>query len=246
MKIGVIGVGVVGGALSSWLEKNTHHEVAKWDPFKGLKDDLGKSDAIFICIPVKPSYAGQDQSDLEAAVKFAKSFCSYVFIRSTVLPGTNDRLTTISCPEFLTARIAEQEMDRLPVLCGDCNPDLIMRIFVGKSFIMVRNSEAELAKLAHNCFGATKVTFFNMIFELCSDMHLNYQNVLEGVLMSGFINEPHTRVPGPDHRLGYGGACFPENMEAMKNYLTNDHNLKFREFFSIVEKYNKKFRGPEL
>lgn len=225
MKIGIIGVGVVGQALAKWLQSNTSHEVAKWDPSKGMKDDLRKSDAIFICIPVHPAPEGQDQFQLENCVNMAKGFSEKVFIRSTVLPGTNDRFGTISCPEFLTARIADAEMERLPVLVGDVDPVFISEVFPTKSITIVRNSEAELAKFAHNCFGAMKVTYFNLIYKMCQDLDLYYENVKDGFLLSGFINEPHTMVPGPDGKLGYSGSCFPENMEAFESFL--DRTMKY-------------------
>lgn len=240
MKIGIIGVGIVGGALAKWIEENSDHEVAKWDPYKGLTDDLHKADAIFICTPVKPNSLGQDQTELESTVKFAKSFSDKVFIRSTVLPGTNDRLGTISCPEFLTARIANEEMDRLPILVGDCDYNFIWRIFgCKKGIIIVRNTEAELTKFAHNCFGAIKVTYFNMIYKLCQDLGLDYENVREAVLISGFINKPHTQVPGPDRHLGYSGTCFPENMETFKNYLSDSD---FHKVLIEVIRINSLFR----
>lgn len=251
MKIGIAGVGVVGGALATWLEKNTTHTIAKWDPNRGLLDDLTKSDAIFICIPVHPAPEGQDQFQLENCVNMAKGFSDKVFIRSTVLPGTNDRLGTISCPEFLTARIATEEMDRLPILVGDVDPFFISDIFPKKVFTIVRNSEAELAKFAHNCFGAIKVTYFNMIFKLCEDLGLDYQNVREAVLISGFINRPYTQVPGPDGSLGYGGMCFPENMDAFGRWLSSkgyDNGRTFEleydltSLIEVSEVLNRKFR----
>lgn len=245
MKIGIIGVGIVGGALAQWLEINTNHLIVKWDPMKGLKEDLRVCDAIFICIPVRPAANGQDQSDLEKTVNFAKSFSENVFIRSTVLPGTNDRLGTIACPEFLTARVAHDEMDRLPILVGDCNPDLIKKIFESKPIYMMRNKEAELSKFAHNCFGAMKVTYFNIIHRLSQDLGIDYENVRNGILMSSFINEPHTMVPGPDGKFGYGGACFPENMKAMTAWLSNDRHLVFHYLFSTIEDYNTEFRMGE-
>lgn len=246
MKIGIIGVGVVGGALSDWLENNTAHDVYRWDPYKGYTDDLHKTDAIFICTPVRPGISGQNQVELESTVKFAKSYCDKVFIRSTVLPGTNDRLGTIACPEFLTARIANDEMDRLPILVGTCDPQFIASIFINKQITIVKNKEAELAKFAHNCFGAMKVTYFNIIYDLCKKMDIEYKNVLEGVLLSGFINKPHTQVPGPDGKLGYGGACFPENMEAMRNFLISDESLsEYSSLISLIKSYNNKFRPEE-
>lgn len=245
MKIGIIGVGVVGGSLVKWIISNTKHSIARWDPAKGFTEELSGSQAIFICIPVKPNEQGQAIEEIRSTVKFAKGFTEKVFIRSTVLPGTNDELGTISCPEFLTARIANDEMDRLPILVGTCEPQFIASIFINKQITMVKNKEAELAKFAHNCFGAMKVTYFNIINDLCKKMSIEYNNVLEGVLLSGFINKPHTQVPGPDEKFGYGGACFPENMEAMRNWLMNNESIhQYSHLISLITSYNNEFR-PE-
>lgn len=256
MKIGIIGVGVVGGALADWIKEFTTHELALWDPFKKHTDDLSNSDAIFICIPVRPNGDGQDQDALESCVKLAKNFTDKVFIRSSVLPGTNDRLGTIACPEFLTARIANAEMNRLPILVGETDLETMKLIFPWKKIVMVKNSEAELAKFAHNCFGAVKVTYFNMIYQICQDLGLDYESVKSGFLMSGFINEPHTKVPGPDGNLGYGGLCFPENMEAMISWLSangyeNDDceiftyqgDFNYELFLRIVDRLNRDHCG---
>jgi len=239
MKIGIIGIGVVGGSLVKWLISNTKHSIARWDPYKGFTEDLSGSEAIFICIPVKPNETGQAVSELESTVKFAKQFTNKVFIRSTVLPGTNDLLETISCPEFLTARVADKEMERIPILVGECNPFLISEIFPKKEITMVKNKEAELAKFAHNCFGAMKVTFFNMIYNISKDLEIDYEKVLGGILMSGFINKPHTQVPGPDGKCGYGGACFPENMEALGNYFESKGFDEYSELFKSVIELNR-------
>lgn len=244
MKIGIIGVGVVGGALSQWLKVNTSHEVAEWDPYKGKTDDLHRTDAIFICIPVKPGPEGQYQEELGSSVEFAKGYCKNVFIRSTVLPGTNDRLGTIACPEFLTARIAHDEMERLPILVGNCLEAFIKEIFPNKKITMVKNKEAELAKFAHNCFGAVKVTFFNMIYKLSQDMNINYEDVMKGVFLSGFVNEMHTKVPGPDGLCGYSGFCYPENMDAFTRWLSwlGKDAVLYSEFFDIIQAHNLIFR----
>ena len=44
--------------------------------------------------------------------------------------------------------------------------------------------------------------------------------------MSGYINDTHTQVPGPDGKFGYGGKCFPKDVnaltEATKGYPLHD------------------------
>ena len=76
------------------------------------------------------------------------------------------------------------------------------------------SEEACLAKYAHNVFGCLKVTYFNCIHDLCKQHKLDYNNVLSGILVSGYINDTHTKVPGPDGKFGYGGKCFPKDVNA--------------------------------
>lgn len=240
MKIGIVGVGVVGGALKTWFENKTKHTLALYDPPKGLTEDLSKSDAIFICIPVSASDTGQDQTHLEAVVNIAKRYSDNVFIRSTVLPGTNDKLGTTSCPEFLTARFADMDMDARPILSGPTkDKTLIERIFPGKEIIRANNVDCEMAKYTHNCFGALKVTYFNIIYELCRIHGADYKKVLDAAMVTGFLGPyQHTHVPGPDGKRGYGGACFPDNIKSFKAF-----SERAAPFFEQIEKLNHMFRS---
>jgi UDP-glucose 6-dehydrogenase len=243
MQIGIIGVGMVGGALERWFRKNTIHDLRLNDPAKNLNDDFTGCEAIFICIPVPASATGQHQTELEATVAFAKRFTSNVFIKSTVLPGTNDRLGTISCPEFLTARYADTDMENLPILVGPKKDDALVTefveaIFKGKRVLCAKNIECEMAKYAHNVFGAMKVTYWNIIYELCKLHGADYSAVLGASMLTRFIEPQHTHVPGPDGKRGYGGACFPENVASFKRFAQMEV-----PFFENIEKLNDIFRN---
>ena len=74
--------------------------------------------------------------------------------------------------------------------------------------------EAELTKYMHNVFGAYKVTYFNACREYCEQMGGDWRKVHTGMLLSGYINDTHTYVPGPDGKFGYGGKCFPKDVNA--------------------------------
>jgi UDP-glucose 6-dehydrogenase len=242
MRIGVIGLGIVGGTLQRWFENHTIHELRLYDPPKGLNDSLEGCEAIFVSVPVDSYDYGQDLSILKGSVKLAKNHSNLVFIRSSVLPGTADELECISMPEFLTERTAYEDMCKLPVLTGECDENLIKRMFPGKPYIMVKNKEAELIKYAHNCFGAFKVTYFNMINELCERMCLNYESILKGIHLTGFIEKQHTKVPGPDGHHGYGGKCLPVNMQAMQFFLHQYLMPNEAQLFKRVIELNKKYR----
>ena len=57
--------------------------------------------------------------------------------------------------------------------------------------------EAELTKYMHNVFGAYKVTNFNACREYCEQIGADWRTVHTGMLLSGYINDTHTYVPGP-------------------------------------------------
>jgi UDP-glucose 6-dehydrogenase len=245
MKIGIIGVGMVGGALSRWLKKNTPHKVVHYDPFKNMQDDFSKAQAIFITIPIYSERLGQDLKVLRESLAYANRYTNKIFIRSTVLPGTCDMLKCISSPEFLTARRPDEDMEKLDVLVGECDLGFAKDIFIGKNIIQMKNKEAELAKLMHNCFGAMKVTYFNTIFNLCKKFGISYNQVLKGIDITGFINKEHTRVPGPDGLNGYGGTCFPENMNAMKEFFERIRFDDEQKLFEQIMKLNQTYRYTE-
>ena len=43
----------------------------------------------------------------------------------------------------------------------------------------------------------------------------NWERVMDGFLLDQRIGYTHNSVPGPDGKLGFGGACFTKDMMAM-------------------------------
>ena len=166
ISIGVIGCGVIGGALIDWVERNNPSVgVLKVDPPKGLNDDLTNADVIFISIHIPTEPDGtQDLNLLEKIV----SGCPNVpiFIRTTLLPGTCKMLSekynkdVNFMPEFLTERTAVADFNTQPIIFSN-HHELLKKIFVGKEYLEMTTLEAEITKYAHNVFGALKVTYFN-------------------------------------------------------------------------------------
>lgn len=243
MRVGLIGVGVVGGTLLKWFQENTQHQIRCLDPAKGMNDSLEGCDAIFISVPVPAAGTGQDLQALREAILTAKKHSQNIFIRSTVLPGTNDLYGTIAMPEFLTERTAYEDFCRLPILLGPVDRVCVKQLFPGKEVMFKTNAEAELSKFAHNCFGAMKVTYFNIIADLCEKLKCDFESVKQGVFLTGYINKDHTMVPGPDGKYGYAGKCFPENMDAFTRYLRYQTNHHSYDFFKRASELNQVFRN---
>ena len=65
-----------------------------------------------------------------------------------------------------------------------------------------------------------QLKFFLNEMRLVSDsVGANWQDqVVEGFLRDGRIGNSHSQVPGPDGKFGFGGSCFPKDIQAMINF----------------------------
>ena len=243
LHIGIIGCGVVGNALKEWLKNNTPHRISVSDPYKGYNDDMSQCDIFFIQIHIPTEDDGSQNlsvlSDIIASLPDKP-----IFVRTTILPGTSDMLSekfhkrVYFMPEFLTERTSVADFNQQPmVFTGESS--LLKQIFVNKKYIEMSSLEAEVTKYAHNVFGALKVTYFNCIYDLCQKLKIDYEHVHQGVLLSKYINDTHTYVPGPDGKLGYGGKCFPKDVNAFTRYTKGS---LLGELLSPLKDINNKIR----
>ena len=72
-----------------------------------------------------------------------------------------------------------------------------------------------MIKYVTNCFLATKVSFFNEIFDFCMKKNVNWDTLIEGITLDKRIGESHCQVPGPDGNKGFGGTCFPKDINSL-------------------------------
>ena len=96
IKVGIIGVGMVGGPLKRYFEEYQNYQRGKdlflydIDPKKGFGDNINKADIIFISVPTPRSEEGRANiSAVEAAVKMIRDN-KIIVIKSTVPPGTTE------------------------------------------------------------------------------------------------------------------------------------------------------------
>ena len=244
--VGIIGCGFIGGALKRWLEEhNPAIDIVVSDPAKGYFDDLTKADIFFLSIHLPTESDGSQNTDILKKIIQNLPF-KPIFIRTTILPGTSKILTEETehevyfMPEFLTERTAYDDFCKQPMIFT-AHKDLLQKIFIGKKFLEMSSQEAEITKYVHNVFGALKVTYFNAVYELCRHLQADYNNIRQGVLLSGYINEPHTKVPGPDGKFGYGGKCFPKDVDALTEFCKKA-KLDLYDLLEQVQKLNNLFR----
>jgi UDPglucose 6-dehydrogenase len=73
---------------------------------------------------------------------------------------------------------------------------------------------AQLIKYMANCFFATKVSFMNEMFQICQAVGGDWDQAIEGFVTDGRIGNSHIDVPGHDGDFGFGGKCFPKDLNA--------------------------------
>ena len=73
----------------------------------------------------------------------------------------------------------------------------------------------------NNNFFATKVSLMNEFYRFAKKLNVNWEEALNGFVADQRIGDSHLDVPGPDGKLGFGGACFPKDINAFINYAKN-------------------------
>ena len=75
-----------------------------------------------------------------------------------------------------------------------------------------------MVKYFTNCFLATKVSFSNEIRQVCEKINVDYDKVVEYGLYDQRIGKTHFSSPGPDGKFGFGGSCFPKDINALISF----------------------------
>ena len=233
-KVGVIGFGFVGEAQAfafSPISNVKVYDIDKRKSTNSLEETL-KCKFIFVCVPTPMKKNGeQDTSFIEDVFKKAVSGPIYI-IKSTVLPGTTNnlikkynKLNIIFSPEFLTERTAKLDMITQARIILGGKKDLTSKCkklfeerFMNKTIIETDSTTAEFIKYMNNTFFASKVSIMNEFYRLAKKIGVDWNNALYGFVTDHRIGDSHLNVPGPDGKLGFGGACFPKDINAFISF----------------------------
>ena len=60
--------------------------------------------------------------------------------------------------------------------------------------------------------------------QVCDKLDIDYDKVVEYATYDDRLGKSHWAVPGPDGKLGFGGSCFPKDINALIS-LSSDLNL---------------------
>ena len=236
-KIGIVGQGFVGTAIREGLSHIFNMQT--YDKFKeeastcsSLQELSRKVEILFVCLPTPMNKDGScNLSIIESVIEELDGYKNnnIAIIKSTIQPGTTERLNSqcqnlkvVFSPEFLTeANFIDDFKNQNRVIIGGPRPastkvkNLFTKAFPGITIIKTGANTAESVKYFTNCFLAVKVGFANEFKQICDKVNVDFDKVVEYGLYDKRIGSTHFSVPGPDGRLGFGGSCFPKDLNAL-------------------------------
>jgi|TARA_R110000851_G_scaffold12207_1_gene42622 UDPglucose 6-dehydrogenase len=244
-RIGIIGNGFVGSAVRYGFSPNVGIDaevrVYDKDPNKSthpLRDVLD-TDIIFLSVPTPSNSDGSMNIDIVDNVlqninEYAQLFqIGIILLRSTVTPGTTRKLQEkykdlriVFNPEFLTERSANFDFINQSRFILGGNSDNVVEVselfrerFGSTLSIIETNYEtAEMIKYMTNTFFATKISFLNDMKLLSDKCGVIWEDAIEGFVRDGRVGHSHLDVPGHDGKYGFGGSCFPKDIQALINF----------------------------
>jgi UDPglucose 6-dehydrogenase len=244
-RIGIVGNGFVGSAVRYGFSPNVGVDaevrVYDRDPNKSthvLRDALD-TDIIFLSVPTPSNSDGSMNIDIVDNVlqninEYAQLFqIGIILLRSTVTPGTTRQLQEkypslriVFNPEFLTERSANFDfINQSRFILGGDSDDMIEvselfreRFGSTLSIIETNYETAEMIKYMTNTFFATKISFLNDMKLLADKCGVIWEDAIEGFVRDGRVGHSHLNVPGHDGKYGFGGSCFPKDIQALIDF----------------------------
>ena len=252
INIAIVGHGYVGKAVSHGF--NSYKvSVNLIDPIyntdvKSL-DGL-ELDAAFVCVPTPFGKDGKIDSSIgeEVVKELAPRGCP-IIIKSTVTPDVLEKLwrknkMIVYNPEFLTEKNALNDFVNPPMHVFGGSPEITKQVEkIYEKFSRCKPcpvfhmsiKEASFVKYGINSFLATKVLWFNQFKDLIDRNKSDYDNIIKAIGTDSRIGFSHTQVPGPDNKIGFGGACFPKDTQAFSSFAKNNFTILDK----VIEENNK-------
>lgn len=237
MQIGFIGQGFIGKSYADDFEARGYTPVryAQEKPYVENKDAVASCDIVFIAVPTPSTPQGFDASIVDEVLSLIGEG-KIAVIKSTVLPGTTELLqskhpniTVMHSPEFLTEKTAAYDAahpDRNIIgICEDTPEvrakaaEVISVLPVAPYAAVIPVKEAEFIKYGGNCWFYFKVLYINILFDMATELGLDWQTIKEGMAADPRIGSTHL---DPVHQSGRGagGHCFIKDFAALKELHT--------------------------
>ncbi len=262
MKIGIIGIGFVGGTTAEVLKE--HHDLILYDKYKQPYTDssrLSEAQVVFICVPTPMKPSGEiDYSAIHSSIETLKEATSdnsnkpLVIIRSTAVSGTTDNLENkypfnfAFNPEFLREKHAVEDMKNTNRIVIGANrqedyekvKSVYLPLFPNARYLHVDNKTAEMIKYANNAMLTGQIALANELYQICGSLEIDYEKIKEVLLLDDRIAR-NISVPGHDGDLGFGGKCLPKDLNALI-YLAREHMYRpylLEEVWRLNERIRK-------
>jgi len=230
--------------LNEIIKRN--HDDNRLSFSSNVQDAILQSDVVVIAVGTPQGVSGMADISFvnSVAETISNNLNSYKVIctKSTVPIGTGKEITSlirnkindnnlfdyVSNPEFLREGSAVKDFlwpDRViigtdsqkayKIMC-----DVYRPLYINKNPITHTSIEtAEMIKYASNSFLALKVSYINEIANLCEVLGADVHDVAKAMGQDGRISDKFLH-PGP----GYGGSCFPKDLEALL-FISKNNNL---------------------
>lgn len=255
MNIGIIGHGVVGKAIAEGFE-NLGNKIFVHDiKYKTTIENISNTDVVFICVPSPIAENGSCDTSIIEKIFLDLNELNYkgvVAVKTTVWPGftvsmQNKYPTLEICfvPEFLRERCAYEDFteNHMLLAVGTENANTfnfikILHSFYPTNCVMLSPTEAEILKYYNNIFATVKITFANLMYELCEHYGCNYTKIKDAFILTNKTKDLYLDVN--NSLRGFSGPCLPKDIEAIAfllQVLQKDY-----QFFSAIIHDNKKFK----
>lgn len=256
--------GMVGSQLYRWLRE--HGADVAGVSLDRSDGEIGVPEWAFLCLPTLTGAHGeQEQGAIWDVCNSWQGRPLRVVVRSTVLPGTCERLhrahpelTIYHWPEFLSARTAWQDFITPRARFVGCSMvpkhvaawaqeiEPLLPVAVERTAYMT-TATSETIKYAHNVHGAMQVVYANQMYDVCNASGADWRQVRDALPQLGYVS--HRQMASywdvwKDDKRGYGGTCFPKDVAALRTWL---HSLgQPCELLDGMEEANARLRAVTL
>ena len=257
MKIVVAGYGPVGVAIKESF-RDRKVQVIVDDPYKDYittPADMEDLDGVVVCVatPQNPDGSCDTQNVKDVLRKYGRT---KFLIKSAVDPvwlsQHHDEFggsVTVS-PEFLGSSNAyrsptDEFLNQEFAIFGGPDArwwDELFRPSLPKleTVKYCTRDQAAFGKYLENCFLATRVTFFNEMFDVYDRCGFEgFDQMVDAITIDPRIGRSHSQVPGPDGKRGWGGHCLPKDTAAFEYFGIHT------PLISAIREINEEHRSEE-
>jgi len=211
-----------------------------------MDETLEHARLLFVCVDTPPTYSGDaDLSRVEKVLhELGDSDRHALVMKSTVPVGTGRSIQRrrpgtgyVSNPEFLKEGSAVADFmspDRVVVGADGESREYADRVAglyapLDAPVVSTDVASAEMIKLASNAFLATKISFINEIANVSEELGADVTEVARGMGLDDRIGPKFLQAG-----IGYGGSCFPKDVQALKQ-LAGNTGYHFQLLTSVIE-----------